>query len=256
MGDDQETPPDIVRFAEQLRRARHVVVLTGAGISAESGLPTFRDPLTGLWARYRPEDLATPEAFARDPELVWSWYRIRRDAARGAQPNPGHLAIARLETLTPRLSLITQNVDGLHRRAGSSEPVELHGNLFSSRCVREGTVYEEAVDPALEAGDLPRCPDCGALLRPGVVWFGEMLPEKALGRAQREALGCDCFLSVGTSHQVYPAAALPMAAAAAGAAVAIVDPAPSGPAAGGAVYHLPGRAGEVLSALLSEAWPG
>lgn len=133
MSDDQETSPVIARFAERLRRARHVAVLTGAGVSAESGLPTFRDPLTGLWALYRPEDLATPEAFARDP--------VRRQAARAAMPNPGHLVIARVESLVPQVTLITQNVDGLHRRAGSSDPVELHGNLFSSRCTREGTMH-------------------------------------------------------------------------------------------------------------------
>jgi NAD-dependent deacetylase len=250
-------PADALRrFAERLRAARHVVILTGAGVSAESGLPTFRDPLTGLWARYRPEDLATPEAFARDPDLVWSWYRMRRDAARAASPNPGHLAIARLESLLPRVTLITQNVDGLHRRAGSTDPVELHGNLFSSRCTRDGTAHEALADRELAAGRLPRCPDCGALLRPGVVWFGETLPEEALGRAQRAALGCDVFLSVGTSHQVYPAAALPAAALAAGASVAIVDPKPSGLGPGDGVYHLAGKAGEVLPALLAEGWPG
>ncbi len=255
MSDTQETSPAVARFADRLRVARHVVVLTGAGVSAESGLPTFRDPLTGLWARYRPEDLATPAAFARDPALVWSWYRMRRDAARAAMPNPGHLAIARLESLVPRVTLITQNVDGLHRRAGSSEPVELHGSLFSTRCTREGTVHEGMVDRELEAERLPRCPDCGALLRPGVVWFGEMLPEDQLRRAQEAAAKCDVFLSVGTSHQVYPAAGLPASAAEAGAAVGIVDPAPSGLGAGEAIYHLAGKAGEVLPALLAEAWP-
>ena len=142
--DDRVTPPALERFAAVLRTARHVAILTGAGVSAESGLPTFRDPLTGLWARYRPEDLATPEAFFRDPELVWSWYGHRRDAARDASPNPAHLAIARLESLAPRLTLITQNVDGLHRRAGSSAPIELHGSLFRSRCIRDGSVHEES----------------------------------------------------------------------------------------------------------------
>jgi len=255
VSDAKETPPGVVRFAQRLRAARHVAVLTGAGVSAESGLPTFRDPLTGLWARYRPEDLATPEAFAGDPALVWSWYRMRRDAARAAMPNPAHLAIARLESLVPRVTLITQNVDGLHRRAGSSDPVELHGSLFSTRCTREGTVHEGMVDRELEAERLPRCPDCGALLRPGVVWFGEALPEDALRRAQAASTACDVFLSVGTSHQVYPAAGLPASAAAAGATVGIVDPAPSGLGASEAVYHLPGKAGEVLPALLAEAWP-
>ncbi|MBA3259063.1 MAG: NAD-dependent deacylase [Gemmatimonadales bacterium] len=253
MSDAQETPPGVVRFAGRLRAARHLAVLTGAGVSAESGLPTFRDPLTGLWARYRPQELATPEAFAGDPALVWSWYRMRRDAARAAMPNPAHLAIARLESLVPRVTLITQNVDGLHRRAGSSDPIELHGSLFGTRCTREGTVHEGVVDRELEAGRLPRCPDCGALLRPGVVWFGEILPADALRRAQTAASECDVFLSVGTSHQVYPAAGLPGLAASAGAAVAVIDPSPSGP---GGVCRLTGKAGEVLPALLTQAWPG
>jgi NAD-dependent deacetylase len=238
----------------RLRDARHVVVLTGAGVSAESGLPTFRDPLTGLWARYRPEELATPEAFARDPETVWAWYGSRREAARRAEPNPAHRAIARLASKT-RLTLITQNVDGLHRRAGSADPIELHGSLFRSRCAKEGSEHEDLVDSALGAGRLPRCPDCNALLRPGVVWFGESLPEEALERARVAAVTCDVFLSVGTSHQVYPAAALPSMAAGAGAAVVVVDP--SREASGGlpGATALVGKAGEILPGLLQEVWP-
>lgn len=247
-------PPISPDLVARLRTARRIAVLTGAGVSAESGLPTFRDPLNGLWARYRPEELATPEAFVRDPLLVWGWYRMRREAARQAAPNPGHLALARLETLAPAVTLITQNVDGLHRRAGSRDPVELHGNLFRSRCSADGVVHEPLVDPALESGGLPRCPDCGALLRPGVVWFGESLPLAALERAREAALGCDLFLSVGTSHEVYPAAALPALAASAGAAVAVVDPDPLPTALPGA-WWLAGKAGEVLPALLAEGWP-
>ena len=240
-------------LAETLRRSRHIAVLTGAGVSAESGLPTFRDPLSGLWARYRPEDLATPAAFARDPELVWSWYGNRRDAARRASPNPAHFAIAGLAEKVG-LTLVTQNVDGLHRRAGSHEPIELDGSLFRSRCTGEGSEHEALVDEALGAGRLPRCPVCGALLRPGVVWFGESLPEAALERAQAAAIDCDVFLSVGTSHQVYPAAALPGMAAAAGAAVAVVDPNPRASAGLAGATTLVGRAGDVLPALLEEAW--
>lgn len=240
MTDSQETPPGLGRFSGRLRSARHVVVLTGAGVSAESGLATFRDPLTGLWARYRPEDLATPEAFERDPALVWAWYGSRRGAALAAAPNPAHLALARLEALVPRMTLVTQNVDGLHVRAGSRDPVELHGSLFRARCSREGTVHEEAVDQALAAEQVPRCPECGAMLRPGVVWFGERLPEDALRRAMAAAGECDLFLAVGTSGQVYPAAALPGLAAASGAWVATINE----------------RAGEVLPALVAAAWPG
>jgi NAD-dependent deacetylase len=253
VSDSKETASAITRFAERLRVARHLVVLTGAGVSAESGLPTFRDPLTGLWARYRPEDLATPEAFARDPALVWSWYRMRREAARAAAPNPAHLALARLEGLVSRVTLITQNVDGLHRRAGSSDPIELHGSLFQTRCTVESTPHEAEADRELQADRLPRCPDCQSLLRPGVVWFGEQLPEPALARALEATLDCDVFLSVGTSHQVYPAAALPRTAVSAGAAVAVVNPVAHPYDAD--VLYLAGKAGEVLPALLAAAWP-
>jgi NAD-dependent protein deacetylase/lipoamidase len=241
-------------LGDRLRAARHVVVLTGAGVSAESGLPTFRDPLTGLWSRYRPEDLATPEAFARDPELVWSWYGHRREVARTASPNPAHMAIARLESLAPRVTLITQNVDELHRRAGSRSPIELHGSLFRSRCVRDATVHEEHVDEALAARRVPRCPDCGALLRPGVVWFGESLPESALERARAAVTDCNVFLSVGTSHQVFPAAALPALAIAAGATVAVINPDPASAPAIHGIRNLIGKAGELLPALVLKGW--
>jgi NAD-dependent deacetylase len=238
-------------LVDALRAARRIAVLTGAGVSAESGLPTFRDPLTGLWARYRPEDLATPEAFARDPTLVWAWYRERRAMARRAEPNPAHGALARLETLGPSVTLVTQNVDDLHRRAGSREPLELHGNLFRTRCTREGTVREARLDDSDD--DLPRCRDCGGLLRPDVVWFGEPLPGPMLERARRAADACDVFLSVGTSHQVYPAAALPALAAAAGARVVVVDPGEAPSVTG--LTHLRGRAGELLPDLVAKAWP-
>jgi NAD-dependent deacetylase len=251
---DQETSESIEQFAPRLRMARHVVVLTGAGISAESGLPTFRDPLAGLWARYRPEELATPEAFARDPELVWAWYGHRRDAARSARPNPAHLAITRLESLVPRLTLITQNVDELHRRAGSRSPIELHGSLFQSRCVRDGSLREECVDGALAAGRLPRCPECDALLRPGVVWFGETLPEAALEAARAAVTDCDVLLSVGTSHQVFPAAALPAIALAAGATVAVINPDPGAAERVSSIRYLIGKAGELMPALVATAW--
>jgi NAD-dependent deacetylase len=241
-------------LAARLRAAEHLVILTGAGVSAESGLPTFRDPLTGLWSRYRPEDLATPEAFARDPELVWSWYGHRRDAARAARPNPAHLAIARLESLVPRLTLITQNVDELHRRAGSRAPIELHGSLFRSRCVREGRIHEGQVDAALSARRLPRCPDCDALLRPGVVWFGETLPDAALETARTAVTDCEVLLSVGTSHQVFPAAALPAIALAAGATVAAINPDPGAAGRVAGIQYLIGKAGELLPTLVATAW--
>jgi len=202
-----------------------VAVLTGAGISAESGIPTFRGK-EGLWRRFRPEDLATPEAFARDPVLVWSWYVWRRSLALEASPNPAHLALVQLEqALGEDFLLITQNVDNLHRRAGNTRLVELHGNLFRERCTSCGLKrFSEACYP--EEALPPRCPACGGLLRPDVVWFGEALPAEALRQAfgwlERMGKG-DVFLVVGTSGQVYPAAALPLMAHRRGARVVVVN---------------------------------
>lgn len=241
-------------LAELLRRARHVAVLTGAGVSAESGLPTFRDALTGLWARYRPEDLATPEAFERNPGTVWAWYRMRRELALAAEPNPAHRALARLESLVPRLTLITQNVDGLHRRAGSRTVLELHGDLTRVRCSREGGVAERWEEPA-DGGEPPRCEGCGAYLRPDVVWFGERLPERALREAWAAACDCDLFLSVGTSNLVEPAASLPWMAAAQGATVGVINPSMEGQRSGAGIHHVHGAAGRVLPELLATAWP-
>ncbi len=238
---------------ERLRTAQRVVALTGAGISAESGVPTFRDALTGLWARFRAEDLATPEAFSRNPKLVWDWYAMRRGLVRRAEPNQGHLALARLEGLAPGFTLITQNVDGLHQRAGSRAIVELHGNLERARCSREGTVLADWVE--CENGP-PPCPVCGADLRPDVVWFGESLPEAALREARRSAAECDVFLSVGTSNLVEPAASLPWLAASAGATVAVVNTTMEGQRGGSGIFRLTGKAGEILPALIGAAWPG
>jgi NAD-dependent deacetylase len=203
----------------RLRDARRVTVLTGAGISAESGVPTFRGE-GGLWRTFRAEELATPEAFARDPKLVWEWYDYRRRIVSGAEPNPGHRALAELETRVPSFLLITQNVDNLHRRAGSRAVCELHGNLFRARCTEEGTVRDDLPNPLTE---IPPVCECGALLRPDIVWFGEPLPLDALGTAEREAYNSDVMLVVGTSAVVYPAAALPERAAAGGAFVVEVN---------------------------------
>ena len=211
-------PPGLV---EHLDIATHVVVLTGAGVSAESGVPTFRDAQAGLWAHFRPEQLATVEAFEADPETVWSWYEWRRDLVERVEPNPGHLALAALEAMVPRLTLVTQNVDGLHRRAGSREVIEFHGNLFDNLCLGCGR----------PAGDVPRpcpappqCQACGGLLRPGVIWFGEMIPPEALARSVAAARSCDLFLSVGTSSLVYPAAGLAESARTAGAMLVEINP--------------------------------
>ena len=242
------------QVVESLRRARHVAVLTGAGVSAESGLPTFRDALTGLWAKHRPEDLATPDAFERNPALVWDWYRMRREGVLRAEPNAAHLALARLEDLVPRFTLITQNVDGLHRRAGSRTVVELHGDITRVRCSREGVAVVEWVEPPA-GGEPPKCAGCGAYLRPDVVWFGEALPEQALHRAWGAAYDCDVFLAVGTSNLVEPAASLPWLAAAHGATVAVVNTTMEGQHSGAGIHHLTGTAGEVLPGLLEGAFP-
>ncbi len=238
-------------LVEALRRASHVAVLTGAGVSAESGLPTFRDAQTGLWARYSPEELATPEAFRRNPSLVWSWYAERRRVALAAAPNPGHLALAALADRVPRLTLITQNVDGLHQRAGSRDVIELHGNLTRARCSAEGTTYTSWAEA--DSGP-PPCPACGAPLRPDVVWFGELLPEEALARAWQAAKSCDLLLSVGTSGLVEPAASLPRVAYAAGASVAVIN-LDVQDSVEGRVYYLNGRSGALLPALVAAAFP-
>jgi NAD-dependent deacetylase len=235
---------------EALRQAERVVALTGSGISAESGVPTFREAQTGLWARYDPQRLATPEAFDRDPHLVWEWYEWRRNLVSEALPNPGHRALAELERRVPEFSLITQNVDGLHQRAGSRDVVELHGNILRSRCSREGVIVEpEDRDDAVP----PRCPRCGALLRPDVVWFGEMLPAGALEAASEAARGCELFLSVGTSSLVYPAAALGYVALESGATLVEIN-AGETPLSRQADHVLRGRAGELLPELLRRAF--
>lgn len=219
-------------------------MLTGAGVSAESGVPTFREAQTGLWSKYDPLELATPEAFERDPELVWRWYRWRRDLVARAEPNPGHHALAELQSLVPRLTLVTQNVDGLHQRAGSRDVIEFHGNLFADRCFADGRI----VDGAAGEG-IPECPDCGSYLRPGVVWFGEAIPEDALNASFAAAADCDVFLSVGTSSLVYPAAGLGDIAREAGAVTIEVNLNPTDQSHS-YTASLRGKAGVVLPELV------
>ncbi len=231
---------------EALKAARRVVVLTGAGVSAESNIPTFRDALTGLWAKYRPEELATPEAFNRDPKLVWDWYQWRNSLVSNASPNPGHRALVQLESLVPHLTLVTQNVDSLHARAGSSRVLELHGNISRTKCLDENRV----VDAWEDTGDVPpRCPSCGGLLRPDVVWFGESLPPDVLAEAAQASSQCDVFFSVGTSAVVFPAASLVYEAMRAGAVTVEINPAPTAQS-GELTYALQGPAGEVLPSLI------
>src|SRR5918996_5828979 len=234
----------------RLRAARRVLALTGAGVSAESGVPTFRGP-EGLWREFRPEDLATPEAFARDPKLVWEWYAWRRERVGACRPNAAHRALAALDGAAPEFLLATQNVDGLHALAGSRRMVELHGSLWRVRCTGCGRVTDDRkAFPELP----PRC-DCGSLLRPDVVWFGEPLPVTALERAFGAAREADVVLVVGTSSLVHPAAALPHTARSAGAFVIEVNPEPT-PLSAHADVSLRGPAALLLPALIGSGAEG
>ena len=234
-----------------LREARRIVVLTGAGISAESGVPTFREAQTGLWAQYDPQELATPAAFRRNPRLVWQWYTWRRELVAAAAPNPGHLALAEMEQRRPPFTLITQNVDSLHRRAGSQNVIELHGNITRTKCFDEGTI----VTSWPETDEMPpHCPHCHGLLRPDVVWFGEQLPQDALNGAIEAARRSDVFFSVGTSALVQPAASLPLEAVQSGAITVEINLQPT-PISRYMDHVLSGPAGEVLPALVRAVWP-
>jgi len=209
---------------ERLDEARSVLVLTGAGMSAESGIPTFRDALTGLWARCDPHELATPEAFAADPARVWQWYEHRRTAVREARPHAGHQALVELESLVSELTIVTQNVDGLHQSAGSSRVWELHGNIMRSKC--HLTLRPISQDWLADSPHTPpRSPYVkGGLARPDVVWFGEPLPTAAVDAAMAAATQCDFCFSIGTTSLVQPAASLPMLALQHGAALVEINP--------------------------------
>jgi len=236
-----------------VRRARRIAVLTGAGMSAESGVPTFRDAQTGLWARFDPAQLASEEGFRADPPLVWRWYAWRREAVARAEPHAGHHALATAESgrelRFERFTLVTQNVDGLHRRAGSHDLVEIHGSIMRTICL-EHCGYDQADPVQVPAGEPPRCPQCGGWLRPGVVWFGEALNPSRLAAAEAAARDCDVMLVVGTSGVVYPAAALPGIARRAGATVIVANSAAS-ELDGEAQLLLRGPAAAVLPALLA-----
>lgn len=233
-----------------LQSAQAVTVLTGAGISAESGIPTFRDSQTGLWAMYDPHELATPEAFAQNPQLVLDWYRWRHDLVAKANPNPGHRAIAEMERHIPRFTLITQNVDGLHVLAGSKNIIELHGSLQRIRCSNQTCDYATSEWPVM---GLPHCPKCDHLLRPDVIWFGEMMPQTALQQAINASRTCDIFLSIGTSGVVEPAASLPYESLRSGAVVVEINPQPT-PLSVYAKYYFPQPAGLILPQIVAAAW--
>ncbi len=208
-------------LAERIKGCRKLVALTGAGISRESGIPTFRGA-DGLWRKFKPEELATPWAFQKDPKLVWEWYQWRRGLMADKEPNEGHRLLARLEEIVPDFWLITQNIDGLHQLAGSRRVIELHGNIWRERCTSCSYKRENRRVPLDELP--PRCPECGSLLRPDVVWFGEALPAEALEAAIHHSESCDVMLVIGTSAVVQPAASLPVMAKRAGAYLVEVNP--------------------------------
>jgi len=243
----KDIPTELI---QALRAAKRIVVLTGAGTSAESGVPTFRDAQTGLWAKYDPKELATPRAYQRNPRLVWEWYTWRRELVAKASPNPGHLALAKMQTYVPTLTVITQNVDGLHQQAGNQTVLELHGNITRSKCVKNSHIVNSWA-PTDEVP--PRCPHCGELLRPDVVWFGELLPEAVLEQAMQVVKVCDLVFSVGTSSVVEPAASLPFEALRCGATLVEIN-SDSTPLTPHAHFVLYGKSGEILPKLVESTW--
>ena len=218
---------EIQRTADLLKQAARIVVLTGAGVSQESGVPTFRDALTGLWAQYDPQHLATPQAFRQNPKLVWDWYEFRRGLVRNAKPNPGHCALAQLQQKSLDLKIITQNVDDLHEQAGAHDVMHLHGLIAETKCFfdcqGDPTIVDLSALPPYEDTP-PPCPHCGRWLRPNVVWFGEPLPRGVFTAARNACLGCDVVLVIGTSALVEPAGSLPRLAKQTGARVIEVNP--------------------------------
>jgi len=240
--------PEISQLIDILCQTKQIVVLTGAGISAESGIPTFRGE-EGLWKQYRAEELATPIAFIKDPKLVWEWYDWRRGIIASKKPNAGHKILRRWEKIFPNFILITQNIDGLHQKAGSKNILELHGNIWKVRCTEERTITENHDIPLEEIP--PHCPDCGALLRPHVVWFGESLSSSVLHKAFQVSSSCEIIFSIGTSAVVQPAASLPLAAAEANAKIVEINPDPT-PLTSYADFSFRGKAGEILPLINKE----
>jgi NAD-dependent deacetylase len=237
--------------ARVLRQARHVACLTGAGVSAESGVSTFRDAESGLWSRFDPQLLASQEGFAANPGLVWQWYMHRLSAVEGAAPNEGHHALALLEQFAPNFTLVTQNVDDLHERGGSRHVLHLHGRITRFRCNVCG--FEHDLLPKERRATLPpRCISCGGAIRPDVVWFGEALPPRVLDRAWHASERCDLLLVIGTSGVVYPAAHLPLVAQQRGATVVEINPEQT-PITERADIHLQGRSALLLPRLLELA---
>jgi NAD-dependent deacetylase len=254
-----EAGAKLTEAAEIVRAARRVVVSTGAGMSRESGIPTFRDAQEGLWARFDPQELATVEGFRAAPARVWGWYAYRRQRIMAAEPHAGHRALVDLERQVPELAVVTQNIDGLHQVAGSRRVIELHGSIRRLKCLDGGHPFGGTLShesPATETGEQepPHCPTCGSPLRPDVVWFGEMLPADATRQAWELAGRCDVMLVVGTSGMVWPAAELPFVAARAGARVIEVNPERSEVSRIADVF-VAGPAGAVLPALVERLEP-
>lgn len=253
MSDDTQAAR-IQLAAERLRNSRKPVVLTGAGVSKESGVPTFRDAVDGLWAQYDPSQLATPTAFMNNPKLVWDWYEYRRSMISTARPNLGHRALADLEQRFPHLPLITQNVDDLHEQAGSTNVIHLHGNIAQSKCFFNCQGDPTLIDVSTLAWDKengpPACPHCGRWVRPNVVWFGEILPADQLQAATAASRQADMMLVIGTSGLVTPAASLPGAAQSAGAFIIEINPDYSA-ITRMADIKLDGPSGEVMPRLLA-----
>lgn len=234
---------------KKLKKCKKVAVLTGAGVSAESGVPTFRGE-DGLWKKFRAEELANFDAFMENPQLVWEWYNYRKKLIWEVRPNSGHYALAEIEKIVPEFTLITQNVDGLHGKAGNKSILELHGNIMISKCLDCGKKTDSI--GAVKEGELPRC-TCGGLLRPDVVWFGEMLPQEVLHKAFKASENSDLFFSIGTSAVVQPAASLPLMAKQNGSFIIEINTEPT-VISDAADIFIQGRSGEILPELVEKIW--
>jgi len=234
----------IENLVNYLRDKQSIFVLTGAGISKDSGIPTFRGK-DGLWKNYDPLELATAEAFQRNPQLVWEWYHWRQEIVLKARPNPGHIALAEMERIFPSFLIVTQNVDGLHQRAGSNNVQEIHGNIFRVRCIECGKIEDHKLKP-----DLPRC-ECGSLFRPDVVWYGEPVRGEVLSKAYEFIMGCDLVMVIGTSAMVQPAASLPIYAKSLKKTLAVINPEPT-PLNDLSDFELLDRAAKILPEIVSK----
>jgi NAD-dependent deacetylase len=239
------------RLLNRLGESRRLLLLTGAGMSAQSGIPTFRDAQTGMWEKYRPEELATPEAFQANPSRVWQWYEERRAKVRQAEPHAGHYALARLDSMLPVVRIVTQNVDGLHQQAGSRNVIELHGNILRSKChLSHRPISQSWLEDSSESP--PRSPYVrNGYARPDVVWFGEVLPQEAIDAAMAAAANCDFCFSIGTTSLVQPAASLPIIALENGAALVEINPQET-PLSLHAHQSIRGGAAEVLTSIIDQ----